>query len=117
MAVTLFDANIQGSQLVTSGTTIMISADFYEVNSQTFTIASATATVYNSTGVAASASLTDVPALVGVGLRSSKRVSVTLNSSVTSGLASGQYYVIWTMTLGDNQTRKVKQSIEVRTVS
>jgi len=117
MAVTLFDANIQGSQLVTAGTTVMISADFYEVNSQAFTVETATATVYNDTGVAVSVALTDRSAVIATGLRSSKRVSVTLNSSETLALSAGQYYIIWTMVLGDNQTRKVKQSIEIRVVS
>lgn len=117
MAVTLYDATIEGSQLITAGTTIAVAADFLEVNSQSFTISSATATLFNSSGSAVSTALTDLSAIVSSGLRGSKRVSATLNASDTASVAAGYYYLIWSITLSDSQTRKVKQSIQVRTVS
>jgi hypothetical protein len=123
MAVTLYDATIQGSQLITVGTTVMISADFYEVNSQTYSISSGTATLFDSAGAAVTppspnqSAFTDMTAVIGTGIRSAKRASVTLNASYTTSVSAGQYYLIWSLALGDGQTRKVKQSIQVRSVT
>jgi len=61
--------------------------------------------------------LTDLTVSVTTGIRSSKRTSVTMNASDTTSLVAGQYYMIWSLVLGDSQTRKVKQSIQIRTVS
>lgn len=117
MAMTLYDATIEGSQLITAGTTILVSVDFFEVNSQSFTISSATATLYDSEGAAVSSDLTDIAGTTSTGLRSSKRASVTIQNSDTTSVPAGYYYLIWSLTLGDAQTRKVKQSIQIRTVS
>jgi len=117
MSVTLYDATIKGSLILTSGTTVVVSADFDEVNDQAFTISSGTATLFVSTGSAASVALTDLTVSVTTGIRSSKRTSVTLNASDTTPLVAGQYHMIWSLVLGDSQTRKVKQSIQIRTVA
>jgi len=117
MAVMLYDATIQGSLIITAGTAMLVSVDFNEVNAQTFSISSGTATLYNSSGTAVSSALTDLSVTTSVGIRSSKRVSVTINAQDTESVSAGQYYFIWVLTLGDGQTRKVKQAIQVRSVT
>lgn len=117
MAVSLYDASIEGSLIITAGTVVMVSVDFYEVNDQSFTISSATATLYKPSGAVVGSSTTDLTATLSTGIRSAKRASVTLQSTDTASLAKGAYYMIWTLTLGDSQTRKVKQAVQIRTVT
>jgi len=114
MTVTHYDATIEGSQLITANTKVILAIDFTEINNQSFTIGSGTVVIYDSAGDEA---ISSIDCTFSDGLRSSKRVKAEVLAADTASLTAGHYYAIWSLTLGDTQTRKVKQAIQIRSVA
>ncbi len=108
-------ARITGGQIVVVGTATALSVDWRETDNQSFTISSATVTLYDRDGVAASAGLTGLVASIGSGeFNGEARTSVSLSAAETGALAAGVYYALWTLILSDSQTRIVRQRVAMR---
>lgn len=108
-----YDINIEQGQKLTKGATVLVAVDLFEVNGQAFTVASGTISLYNGADVV-DANIDEDAVSIGVGLRDSVRVRFTVQGAWTADLAAGDdYYFIWTLTLGDGQTRIARQSVEI----
>lgn len=109
-----YDINVEQGQKITKGAIVLISVDLFEVNQQAFTVSSGTVSMYDGDDII-DLNVAAISVAVGVGLRSSVRVEFTMQDTWSSGLtASDDYYLIWSLILGDGQTRIVRQSLELR---
>lgn len=109
-----YDINIEQGQKITKGATVTVAVDFFEINKQSFSVSSATVSMYNGAGTV-DTNVDGQSATVTTGLRSSVRVQYTIQGSNTTSLTEGDdYSLVWTLTLGDGQTRIARQGLEVR---
>ena len=115
MATQSRDIVIEQGQLITKGATVIVAVDLYERSGQDFQVANASATLYSAAGVAVSSEIT---AVVSSSMRTGgARVQVSVAGATTAALsARADYYLVWSITLGDGQTRLARQSVEIRAV-
>lgn len=105
-------AVIEGSQEIKIGEQVLLAVDFTERNAQSFTISSCTLEIYDNDG---SVVLSTDSGSVTTGLSGAQRVQHTLTAAETAAFTDGPHSVLWTLTLSDMQTRKVRQSLDVVT--
>lgn len=110
----VYDISIEQGQRVTKGSIVTIAVDLFEDSKQSFSVSSGTVSMYNGSG-SLDSNVSGVAVSVTTGLRSSVRVQFTMQASWTSSLTEGDdYSLVWTLTLGDGQTRIARQALEVR---
>jgi hypothetical protein len=104
------DATVYGSQVVTIGAAVTCAIDWEEIDDQSFTISSATAELFDEDDASA---VSSKAATVTTGINSAQRTQVALQAVDTAALTAGTYYLKWTLTLSDGQTRIVRSAVRV----
>lgn len=103
--------HIEGVLEVKIGEAFLLAVDFRDRNDQSFVISSGTMSIFEEDGT--STSIVDEVVSTAVGLSGSIRVQVLIQSAVSATLSPGPHFAIWSLTLGDTQTRLVKQAIDM----
>jgi hypothetical protein len=110
------DAMIEGVDVVTVGTKKIISVDWHERDGQAFGISGGTVTLFDEEGGNPAPGLVDLGISVTTGIGGKPRVQAFFQETDTDLLTPGPHYVIWSLTLEDSTTRRVKGHMRVRDV-
>lgn len=107
-------AVVTEAQQAAKGTTFTIAVDWREIDAQSFTISSATLSVYDRDDDSlVSTNLTDVSCTVASGDFTGEVRTYYQIPAADLDFGPGDYYVVWTLNLGDGQTRKVRQQLRI----